>query len=69
MTTQVSRCPGCPHGAKGPGKYLCARCWPSLPLTTQRALNRRDNHARVRLQQLHRQLAAGVPLADMVVSP
>lgn len=67
MTT--TRCPGCPSGMKGPGKYLCLGCWNTLPLPQQRLLNRRDSHAMDRLQELYRQLAAGVPLPEVTVTP
>lgn len=68
-TTMATRCPSCTNRTKGPGKYLCLNCWSSLSLVTRRALNRRDDRAMTRLQELHRQLAAGVSLAEMTVSP
>lgn len=64
-----TRCPGCPSGMKGPGKYLCLGCWNTLPMAQRRLLNRRDSHAMDRLQELYRQLAAGVPLAEIGVTP
>lgn len=50
-----------------PRMPLCGNCWASLPAPARRALNRRDNHARLR--ELHRQLDAGVALADVQVTP
>lgn len=37
-------------------------------MTARRALNRRDSKAMDRLQELHRQLAAGVPPAAIEVT-
>lgn len=65
----ATRCPGCPSGMKGPGKYLCLGCWSTLPMTARRALSRRDSKARTRLQELYRQTAAGIPLAEIRVTP
>lgn len=67
MTT--TRCPACPSGRKGTGKYLCLSCWSTLPVAARRHLNRRDSRAFARLRELHTQLAAGVPLAEIEVSP
>jgi hypothetical protein len=64
----ATRCPGCPSGMKGPGKYLCLGCWSTLSMATRRALNRRDSRAFARLRQLHTQLDAGVPLADIRIT-
>lgn len=61
-------CPSC-RQPKGPGKYLCWTCWGSLPGPVRRALSRRDSQAMARLQELHRQLAADVPLAEIEVTP
>jgi predicted amidophosphoribosyltransferase len=63
-----SPCPSC-RQPKGQGKYLCLGCWSELPMWTRRALNRRDRSALFRLSELHRQLAAGVPLGEIQVSP
>jgi len=52
-----------------PRMYLCATCWSALPNTARRALNRRDKTAFLRLRELHQQLDAGVPLADIQVTP
>jgi hypothetical protein len=63
-------CPGpCPNGIRGSGKYLCLGCWSDLPMAARRALNGRDSKAMDRLQELYRQLSAGVPLAEVQVSP
>lgn len=64
-----TRCPGCPDGVKGPGKYLCYGCWSSLTMATRRALKLRDRKAINRLQELYRQLSAGVPHAEITVTP
>jgi len=64
----ATRCPGCPSGVKGPGKYLCLGCWSTLPMAARRLLNRRDSRAYPRLRQLHRQLDAGVPLAEIRIA-
>jgi hypothetical protein len=65
----ATRCPSCPSGMKGPGKYLCLGCWSGLTMTARRALNRRDGKAMTRLRELHRQLTNGVPLGEIQVTP
>lgn len=50
------------------GQYLCRRCWGQLPETAQRRLNKRDRQAFLRLRELSRQIEAGVPLPDVVVT-
>ncbi|MGW0821798.1 hypothetical protein [Streptomyces sp. NPDC002845] len=62
-------CPACRARARQPRHYLCDQCWGNLPGPTRRALNRRDSKATTRLQELHRQLAAGMHLADIQVTP
>jgi hypothetical protein len=64
-----TRCPACPDGMKGPGKYLCITCWFALPDVTRRLLNRRDRRAMARLQELYSQITAGVPLGEITVAP
>lgn len=54
---------------RAPGRYLCRACWFRLPSHTRRALNTRDSQAMTRLRTLHAQLTAGVPLAEIEVSP
>lgn len=49
--------------------YLCPNCWKQLLAHTRRALNRRDSQAFARLRELHRQVDAGVPLAEIQVTP
>ncbi|MGW6210975.1 hypothetical protein [Streptomyces sp. NPDC055109] len=49
--------------------YLCPTCWKQLPAHTRRALNRRDSQAFARLRELHRQVDASVPLAEIQVTP
>ena len=66
MTT--TPCPSC-RQPKDTGKYLCWACWGNLRGPARRALSRRDTQARARLIELHRQLAAGVPLAEIGVTP
>lgn len=65
----ATRCPGCPSGMKGAGKYLCLGCWSTLSMAARRALTRRDATAFARLRELHRQLAGGVPLAEIRITP
>ncbi|MFJ5259120.1 hypothetical protein ACIQAC_01415 [Streptomyces sp. NPDC088387] len=64
-----TRCPGCPDGTKGPGKYLCHGCWTGLTMAARRALKRRDRQAIDRLQELYRQLGANVPLTKITITP
>ena len=61
-------CPSC-RQSKAPGLYLCGMCWGILTGLARRALSRRDSRAMARLQELHRQLAADVPLAEIEVTP
>lgn len=51
--------------------YLCGSCWDQLATATRRALNRKDGRAQpiARLRQLHTQLDAGIPLAEIWVTP
>jgi hypothetical protein len=49
--------------------YLCGNCWSLLSNPARRALNRRDTQAFARLRELHQQLDAGVPLAQIQVTP
>jgi hypothetical protein len=64
----TSPCPSC-RQPKGPGKYLCLDCWNSLSGPARRALNRRGSMAVARLQELYSQLANGVPLDEIQVTP
>ncbi|MFI1723889.1 hypothetical protein [Streptomyces sp. NPDC020489] len=72
MTTPTRQattpCPCC-RQPKARSLYLCSLCWGTLPGLTRRALSRRDSKAMDRLQELHRQLAAGRPLAEIQVTP
>ncbi|MEU1275290.1 hypothetical protein [Streptomyces sp. NPDC005799] len=68
QTTTTTPCPSCQQ-PKGPGKYLCYPCWGNLPGLARRALSRRDSKAMARLQELRLQLAIGVPLAEIEVTP
>lgn len=61
-------CPSC-RDPRAPGQYLCRRCWAALPAGTRMALNRRDARAMARLQNLHAQLRAQVPLDQIQVTP
>lgn len=67
-TVASTPCPSCRH-PKGQGKYLCLGCWSTLPMAQRRLLNRRDSHAMTRLQELYTQVAQGVPLGEVQVSP
>lgn len=64
-----TRCPACPSGTKGPGKYLCFDCWDALSGPARRSLSRRDSKAMARIQELYAQLGTGLPLADITVTP
>lgn len=68
MTLTSTRCRVC-RGDKPPRLYLCHGCWDQLPALARRLLNRRDSRAFARLRELHRQLDADVPLAEITVSP
>lgn len=63
-------CRSC-RAPRPPRMYLCGNCWGQLPTATRRALNRKDGRTLpiVRLRELHRQLDAGVPLAEIRVTP
>jgi hypothetical protein len=61
------RCPCC-DGPKLRPHYLCRTCWAGLPAPARRALNRRDSTARLRLLELHRQLADGVTLEQIQIT-
>jgi len=63
-----TRCPACPSGMKGPGKYLCGTCWYALTPAARRLLSSSGSRAFGRLRQLHRQLGQGVPLADIRIT-
>jgi hypothetical protein len=67
MTTP-SPCPSCRTRTKGPGKYLCGTCWNALNPATRRLLSSSGSRAFARLRQLHRQLDAGVPLAEIRIT-
>ncbi|MEV1063414.1 hypothetical protein [Streptomyces sp. NPDC050263] len=60
-------CPGCP-GRRTPRQYLCSACWRTLPAVTRGRLARRDQHAGLRLRELHTALAARTPLGVIRVS-
>jgi hypothetical protein len=61
-------CPCC--GAnRAAGQYLCRRCWFRLPYAARLTLQRRDDQAMARLQELHTQLADRVPLAEIRITP
>ncbi|MER5882689.1 hypothetical protein ABT160_02555 [Streptomyces sp. NPDC001941] len=62
----------CPAGCgrqRQTGRYLDLECWSNLTARTRRALSRRDSKAHARLRELHTQLAAGVPLSEIEVTP
>lgn len=66
MTT--TPCPSCRTGRKGPGKYLCGTCWYALSPAARRALSAPGRRAFARLRQLHAQLDAGTPLAEIRIT-
>jgi hypothetical protein len=61
------KCPACPRN-RGAGKYLCQVCWAALTAATRRRLSLSDSRAFARLRELHGQIAAHRPLADIEVS-
>ncbi|MFF5655261.1 hypothetical protein [[Kitasatospora] papulosa] len=61
-------CPGC-TGVRRDGQYLCGSCWSLLPHVARRALNRLDDDAFRRLRELRAQLAHGVPLNRIEITP
>jgi hypothetical protein len=62
-------CPACHTRPRRPRQYLCGTCWAALPPAARRALTSRGPAAITRLQQLHDQLADGVPLTEIQVTP
>lgn len=65
----LHRCPGCGLHGRRQGMYLCLTCWRQLPGQTQLQLNWRDSKAMDRLQELYDQINAGIPLAEIEVTP
>ncbi|MFP3986927.1 hypothetical protein U9R90_05370 [Streptomyces sp. E11-3] len=65
MTTPCRSC----RAPKPPRMYLCGNCWGALPTPARRALSRHDSKAFARLRELHRQLDADVPVAEVQVTP
>lgn len=63
----MRKCPSCGTPIQ-PRFYLCWTCWTGLPVETRRALNRRDNLAFRRLQQLLDQLKADVRLHEITIT-
>ncbi|MEC3995053.1 hypothetical protein VSR01_16530 [Actinacidiphila sp. DG2A-62] len=61
-------CPSC-RTPKPVRHYLCPACWRQLPAAARDALDRRDGQAFARLRELRASLAAGVPLADISITP
>lgn len=61
-------CPSC-RTPKAAGRYLCLNCWRGLPPAARRALNQRDARALARLRELHDQLAAGVRVHNVEITP
>ncbi len=57
------------RGPRRPGQYLCRADWYRIPSHTRQLLNRRDSKAMARLRELHDQLTADVPLAEIEVTP
>jgi hypothetical protein len=61
----ASTCPTNCGRTRTAGQYLCRTCWLALPADARRELSRRGPGAVQRLQQLHDQIGAGTPLADI----
>ncbi|MFE9684137.1 hypothetical protein [Streptomyces sp. NPDC006285] len=68
MTARIPCKSGC-GGTRQPGRYLCLACWRALPAAARGALSRTDSRALARLRELHRQLDAGIPPAEIEVTP
>jgi hypothetical protein len=66
MTKPICLC--CPR-PRSAGQYLCRACWSRIPGATRSRLTQRDSAAFARLRELHSQLTADVPLAEIEVSP
>ncbi|GAA2107688.1 hypothetical protein [Streptomyces synnematoformans] len=66
---KTTPCPAACGRQRAAGHYLCTPCWWHLPMPARGALRRKDTSAMARLQELHTQLAGGVPLADIRISP
>jgi hypothetical protein len=49
--------------------YLCRDCWIQLRPAARQALNLKDDQARARLRELHRQIDADRNLIDIWVTP
>lgn len=62
-------CPACGGERRSLKVYLCEDCWWLLIPAARTALKRRDNMATARVIELRRQLAAGVPLEGVRVTP
>lgn len=60
-------CPCCKINTRKPRQYLCRFCWFKLSPAARHALNMRDAFAMARLQQLHRALAANVPVDKIII--
>jgi len=67
VTTLRGRCLCC-GAVKEQGKYLCLGCWGRVPAVERRKLGRRDTLAGVRLLEMNRQFANGVPPEEIKVS-
>jgi hypothetical protein len=60
-------CPICPR-LRLPHQYLCRWCWGELPLRARCALDRRDDYAPDRFNELARQVKRGTRPADVVIT-
>jgi hypothetical protein len=61
-------CPAC-GGSKPASYYLCPADWRQLSGAARTALWKRDARAPLRLLELNRQIADGVPLSEIAVTP
>lgn len=64
----ATKCLSCKQ-PRHPRQYLCWPCWKRLPEAAQTALFKRDAQAGARLIELAHQLADGVSLGEIEVTP
>jgi hypothetical protein len=67
MTTPRGRCLCC-GAVKEEGKYLCLGCWNQIPGQERYKLSKRDNRSGVRLLEMSKQFARGIPPEEIKVS-
>lgn len=60
-------CPNC-GAARRRRQYLCTSCWDQLRVWVKNALNKKDDLAMQRLQELYDQVRDGRPLNEIEVT-